>query len=234
MYKGLYDKFSNWFRGGNIWLYSDPHFSDEEMKYIRKNYIGDDEQIKRINSRVGKNDTIIFLGDIGNIDCIKKIRGYKVLIMGNHDKGATNYQKVVEFLPPVCPNCGGEVDYDSYTAHNCGMEYAWCEKCGTVKPIDRMEDNHLFDEVYEGPVFINDKIVLSHVPFDSFAFNIHGHKHDLPYKYDDKHLNMCAEAIDYLPVSLITLLKNGVASKIDSLNRTAIDRATEKKYNLSK
>lgn len=186
MYKGLYDKFKDWFRGGNIWLYSDNHFCDEEMKYIRKNYIGDEEQIKNINSKVGKNDTIIFLGDIGNIECIKKIRGYKILIMGNHDKGATNYTNV-------------------------------------------------FNEVYEGPVFINDKIVLSHEPINlPYAFNIHGHTHSLPYKYDENHLNVCAEAIDYMPISLISLLKQGVASKVEDIHRITIDNATIKKLNKSK
>lgn len=93
MYKAVYDQFKHWYHDnrGSIWLYSDPHFNDEEMQYLRKNYIGDDEQIKRINSKVGKYDTIIFLGDIGDLNCIKKIRGYKVLIMGNHDQGATNF-----------------------------------------------------------------------------------------------------------------------------------------------
>lgn len=235
MYKGLYDKFKDWFRGGNIWLYSDTHFRDEEMKYIRKNYIGDEEQIKNINSKVGKNDTIIFLGDVGDVECVKKIRGYKILIMGNHDKGATNYKRKVKYLPSICPNCKGEVDYDFETAHNCGMEYAWCKKCGTVKPIDREEDNKLFDEVYEGPLFINDKIILSHEPVNlPYAFNIHGHTHSLPYKYDESHLNVCAEAIDYIPISLISLLKQGVASKIDDIHRITIDNATIKKLNKSK
>lgn len=93
MIKGLYDSFAKrWYRpGGTIWFYSDPHFSDEEMVHLRKNYIGDEEQVKAINKKVGKNDTIIFLGDIGNVEWIKKIRGYKVLIMGNHDAGASNY-----------------------------------------------------------------------------------------------------------------------------------------------
>lgn len=93
MIKGLYDSFAKrWYRpGGTIWLYSDPHFSDEEMVHLRKNYIGDEEQVKAINKKVGKNDTIIFLGDIGNVEWIKKVRGYKVLIMGNHDAGASNY-----------------------------------------------------------------------------------------------------------------------------------------------
>lgn len=93
MYKGLYDSFAaRWYHGGSVWFYSDPHFADEEMKHLRKNYIGDEEQVKRINSQIGKNDTIIFLGDIGDVTFIKKIRGYKVLIKGNHDAGATNYK----------------------------------------------------------------------------------------------------------------------------------------------
>ena len=93
MYKHLYDSFSHWYRGGSIYFYSDPHFNDDEMKYLRKNYIGDDEQVKAINRKIGKKDTIVFLGDIGCIDFIRKIRGYKVLIMGNHDSGASNYKR---------------------------------------------------------------------------------------------------------------------------------------------
>ena len=186
MNKSLYDIFSHWYRGGNIWLYSDPHFGDEEMQYIRKDYIGDDEQVTRINKKVGKLDTIIFLGDIGDTECIKKIRGYKVLIMGNHDKGATTYKNV-------------------------------------------------FDEVYEGPLMINDKIMLSHEPLSlpPCFFNIHGHDHSgqtiLP-----NHLNVCAEWIYYTPISLISLLKMGAFSKVDNVHRITIDKATEKKQNNSK
>ena len=91
-YASIYDNFQHWFEGGSVYVYSDPHFSDEEMKYIRRNYIGDDEQIERINKVVHKNDTIIFLGDIGNENLIKKIKGRKILIMGNHDKGKTAYK----------------------------------------------------------------------------------------------------------------------------------------------
>jgi calcineurin-like phosphoesterase family protein len=63
------------------------------MKTYRKNYIDDDEQIKRINSKVGKKDTIIFLGDIGDATQITRVRGYKVLICGNHDKGRQYYEQ---------------------------------------------------------------------------------------------------------------------------------------------
>lgn len=92
MDKWLYEKFSDWFHGGTIYFYSDPHFSDEEMKYLRKDYIGDEEQIKRINSRVGKKDTLVILGDVGDKEWVRKLKGYKVLVMGNHDAGATTYK----------------------------------------------------------------------------------------------------------------------------------------------
>ena len=90
--KGLYKIFADkWIHNGSVYFYSDPHFADDEMKYLRKNYIGDDAQVAAINKVIGKHDTIIFLGDIGDVEIIKRIRGYKVLVMGNHDKGATNY-----------------------------------------------------------------------------------------------------------------------------------------------
>lgn len=96
MYKHLYDCFSHWYHGGTIYFYSDPHFADDEMKYLRKNYIGDEEQIKRIHACVGKNDTLIILGDVGDKEWLKKLRGYKVLILGNHDAGASTYKDYVD------------------------------------------------------------------------------------------------------------------------------------------
>ena len=199
MYKGLYDKFKNWFHGGQVYFYADPHFGDEDMKEIRKNYITDEEQIKRINSKVSKNDTIVILGDIGNIDWVKKIRGYKVLIQGNHDVGATKYERVV-------------------------LE-VWDEE----KEKFIVKDNHLFDEVYEGCLLISDKIILSHEPvrFD-YAFNIHGHVHD-GKNLGKRYLNVCAENIDYTPVCLKDLIKDGTFKNIPDIHRETIDTATKKK-----
>lgn len=182
MYKGLYNIFKHWYHGGAIYIYSDPHFADEEMKYIRKNYIGDAEQIKRIKSKVGKNDTIIFLGDIGDVSLIKQIRGYKVLIKGNHDLGDTIY--------------------DEY-----------------------------FDEVYRGILTISDKVVLSHEPIEGlqpYLYNIHGHDHANSY-CGERHMNVCAEHIDYTPVRLDAILTGGKLKDIESIHRFTIDKATERK-----
>ena len=180
MIKGLYNSFAErWYRGGSVWFYSDPHFGDEEMKHLRKNYISDDEQVKRINSKLGKNDTIIFLGDIGDTSFMKKIKGYKVLVMGNHDAGRSNYEP-------------------------------------------------FFNEIYEGILIIGPKIVLSHEPIDMrFCFNIHGHDHSGCLK-DKNHLNVCAEHIDYTPISLTKLIKEGRFKDIEDIHRITIDKQAAK------
>lgn len=176
MEKHLYNIFAQrWYRGGSIYFYSDPHFSDEEMNEYRN--ITDEEQVKKINSRVHKNDTLIILGDIGNIEYIKKLNGYKVLVMGNHEKGVSNY---IGF----------------------------------------------FEEVYEGALMISNKIILSHEPIRDlppFLFNIHGHDHAKSFR-DEFHLNLCAENIDFTPVSLKEIVNTGKLKNIADIHRLAIDR----------
>ena len=218
MLKNLYEIFAEkWYRGGTIWIYSDPHFKDTEMVHLRKNYIGDDEQVKRINKVVGKNDTIIFLGDICDLSFVKKIHGYKVLIMGNHEKGATNYKRV---------------QYKINKEDTCSVEWYEQNKDNIFRVKDEYYfDNHLFDEVYEGPLMVNDRLILSHEPIETlpkYMFNIHGHDHSGWFK-SDHHLNMCAEHINYTPVNLIDLIKHGLLKNVDSIHRITIDTATEKK-----
>lgn len=211
----LYDKFDHWQNDGNIWIYSDPHFADEEMKWLRANYIGDDEQVKSINSKVGKYDTLIILGDVGDISFVKKLRGYKVLVMGNHDNGASNYKRIEEFFPIV--EAEGKDIGPARKVNMLGMDFYY-------------KDNGLFDEVYEGPLFISEKILLSHEPIDiPFALNIHGHDHSNWHKEDINHYNVCAEHINYTPISLSTIVKSGVLKQIDSIHRMTIDNAIDRK-----
>ena len=230
MFKNLYDNFAHWFHDGRgtVYFYSDPHFNDPEMVHLRKNYIGDEEQIKRINSKIGKYDTLVVLGDVGDIEWVRKIRGYKVLVMGNHDKGATKYKR------QKCSFTYREEEYTkeelfdavrkSFPHYNISIKLEKYDFTGG-KEFWRVEcDNGLFDEVYEGALMIAPNIILSHEPVEfPFARNIHGHTHG---KWDA--FNMCAEFIDYTPVPLSYFVKWGFKD-IPDIHREAIDKAIDRK-----
>ena len=214
MYKGLYDSFKHWFHNdrGGVYLYSDPHFNDDEMKYLRTNYIGDEEQVKRINSKIGKYDTLVILGDVGDIEYVKKLRGYKVLIMGNHDAGASKYKRIIT---------------QDDTQTRVGQD-KMSKQLFVYNPT--IVDNHLFDEVYEGALFISEKIVLSHEPINfPFALNIHGHDHSNWFNSDNLHLNVCAEHINYTPFSLKEIIESGKLKNIETIHRATINEATARR-----
>lgn len=102
----LYPAFKHWIpANGSIWFYSDPHFGDEECACFRKQFVCatdnveafDNFQIASINKTCGKNDTLVILGDVGNIECVKKLKAKKkILILGNHDRGASYYADVFD------------------------------------------------------------------------------------------------------------------------------------------
>ena len=229
MYKNLYDQFAHWFHDGKgtVYFYSDPHFNDDEMKYLRKNYIGDDEQVRRINSKIGKYDTLVILGDVGDIEWIRKIRGYKVLVMGNHDMGATKYkrQQHLEFYDAreYTKETAFTDAKTKYKNWNIQMEYDQ----GILYPMHIAHcDNGLFDEVYEGALMIAPNIILSHEPVEfPYAKNIAGHDH--ANKYNGT-INVCAEHIDYTPVPLKWLVEQGML-KAPDIHRETIDGAIERK-----
>jgi calcineurin-like phosphoesterase family protein len=93
---GMYELFNERWCKQTIWLISDTHFGDEDLRAGMPNRISDDDLVKLINSKVGRKDTIIHLGDVGDVEYIKKLRGYKILIMGNHDTGKTNYEGIFD------------------------------------------------------------------------------------------------------------------------------------------
>lgn len=183
---GLYKMFDHWHKEGTLYIYSDPHFDDMDLAAGLSNRPSAEEQVKMINSKVGKKDTIIFLGDIGNVEWVRKIRGYKILIMGNHDAGRTNYEPV-------------------------------------------------FNEIFEGPVMLGEKLILSHEPVDvPWAFNIHGHDHAGAKRKN--HLNVCADVIGYTPVNMNQFMKSGALAHVETIHRQTIDiadaRAKKRGYKL--
>lgn len=84
-----------------------------------------------------------------------------------------------------------------------------------------------FDELYDGPVFISDKILLSHEPINlPFCYNIHGHCHSGAAS-DERHLNVAANIVGYKPVSLGVIIKSGVLKDIPTIHRLAIDKTAK-------
>lgn len=178
----LYDCFNHLQQNGVIWVYGDTHFDDEDCKLMDSNWPSPEGQIKLINSKVGKKDTFVLLGDVGNLDWVNKIKGYKVLVCGNHDRGYTNYLKTNE--------------------------------------------NNLFDEVYEGPLFISNKILLSHEPVKlDFGLNIHGHEHSNHNVYLQEEnrasVNVCSNVVGFLPLRLDDIFSK---VKVEDIHRITIDK----------
>lgn len=84
-----------------------------------------------------------------------------------------------------------------------------------------------FDEVYEGPLMIAEKILLSHEPVAiDWALNIHGHCHGHYNVGDRFHYNVCCDVQEFSPVNLGNLIKEGILKDIISLHRQTIDTAS--------
>ena len=232
----LYDIFKKWSAKGSVYIISDLHFGDAESFEFRKannklpkniNSIKalDEYLIKTINSIVSKNDTLICLGDVGNIECVKKLKaGYKVLLTGNHDRGADYYKRVAVDITNL------KVDLAKSVKLPAELFMGGDELNKHV-----IYDNKLFDEVYTGPLMISDKIILSHepiIPCPEYLVNLHGHTHDKPFIYtiDGKtYHNFCAEAINYKPCSLSEMIKHGLLSSVDDIHRVTVDKAVTRK-----
>lgn len=114
--------------------------------------------IENWNKKATNDDKIVYvIGDVGKKEAIEeifpKLRGRKILIMGNHDTHAKSF-------------------YKKY-----------------------------FEEVYNHPVFVSSRIVLSHIPTptEPGVINLHGHTHHVFLK-SDRHFNLCPEHHDYTPI----------------------------------
>ena len=224
MLNGIYQAFQHWGEQ-TVWIYSDPHFGDKDLDNGICDRPSTEEQIASINACAGRKDTLIILGDIGDIEAVRKLRaGRKILIMGNHDAGRTNYEK--KFASEVFES--KEIAMEEMAKKYPGWSVNMClGKAGWIAHAE----NHLFDEVYEGALIIGEKIILSHEPINgiSWAMNIHGHVHDKRHKNDKYHFNVCSDVIGYKPINFNQWLKQGHLSKIETIHRETIDKATERK-----
>ena len=226
---GLYKTFDHWHQEGTLWIISDTHFGDADIRHGFPDRPADNELVKRINSYVGRKDTLIMLGDVGDISYVKQLRAkYKILIMGNHDCGRTNYERqvitqlfskdlytkeqVLDLMKTMYPNC----------------RYSIEERKQLDSFFEVSADNMLFDEVYEGALIIGEKFILSHEPVElPWALNFHGHDHQGGFHKNS--VNCCCDVIDYKPINMNQIMKQGLAAQIDTIHRETIDKATKRK-----
>ena len=235
----LYPAFKHWMpENGNVWFYSDPHFGDKENWLLRKQFVHDINnieafdslQIATINKTCGKNDTLVILGDVGDIEYVRKLKAKKkILILGNHDQGVTNYKR--------------QIITDQFHIFNTTREGAikemkerfpnWkitAESLEWGRFTKVTADNGLFDEVYEGALMITPNIILSHEPIEFlYAVNIHGHDHSNRGFKDGLHINCCAEHINLTPICLSHIVKSGLLKNTIDIHREAIEKAKDHK-----
>ena len=221
MINSLYDKFKHWSDSGSVYIISDTHFDDPDSILMDPSWPSAEEQINILKKTIHKNDTLIHLGDVGNIEWIKKLNCYKVLIMGNHDAGKSRYLRKEEYTRHLTLEGAMELKkqhkIDTFT-----------NICGELVGI---KDNKLFDEVYEGPLMISEKILLSHEPILGldWCMNIHGHDHNntpIPYP----HINLASNVCNYTPLNLGKFTQDGGLKEITTIHRQTIDKAIERKY----
>lgn len=242
----LYEPFEKWYHGGTIWLIGDTHFQKDKEMEKAFGWLSAEERLETINKYVTKNDTFVLLGDVGDrLDLIKNIKAdYKVLIKGNHDNGNANYKRRIM----ECGVCNSEQEAKDIirngNIHTLSI--------GNVKP-DSYEkrvsisgneffvfktDNHLFDEIYDGPLFISSKIVLSHERCElPFALNIHGHEHCGVYAIEKQYvmedgthtsylINLASDVVDFVPMRLDKIIEQFPLNRIKSIHDIAIETAT--------
>lgn len=106
-----------------------------------------------------------------------------------------------------------------------------CYKVLIMGNHDSGQTRWWFDEVYTGPLWISQKLVLSHEPLitqtwetaQTIAFNIHGHDHNDTKR--DFHLNLAQNVYGYIPLNLNQFIKSGELKKINDIHRATIDNA---------
>lgn len=235
MIAGLYKIFDHWHQEGTLFIYSDPHFNDSELETGIHNRPSATEIVQRINAKCGRKDTLICLGDVGDVEYVKLLRAKrKILICGNHDAGRTNYERQKWSMKFDKDKSQRDEALLEMQRLYPGCRYTISEGCQFHSPFEYWEvvaDNMLFDEVYEGPLMVGEKLILSHEPIDvPWAFNIHGHTHSGPIRQDKYHFNVCSDVIGYVPINMNQWMKQGYLSHIESIHRTTIDFATERKH----
>lgn len=241
MLPGVYDYFQGMFQDcADLWVVSDTHFGDEELRVGIPQRPIDDELVKRINAKCGKQSALIHLGDVGDLTYVKKLRAkVKVLIMGNHDKSAESYKRKTvtrvfdqDIFSKEQAIAAAKVEYPDYdvvsalAGHQLHAPFTYWYI---------IMDNKLFDFVFTGPILLGEKLMLSHEPLMGidWAVNVHGHDHAGRMTGPGRK-NVCLDVTGYEPFHLQAALKTGLLANTKTVHRQTIDKATEKKRKRAK
>jgi len=216
MIKTLYEQFRPWSLFGSVYIISDPHFMDYDMNWrIRDvptfmNLPEDEESVARtiayhivdtINSVCHQNDTLIVLGDIGDVEWMTKLKaGHRVLIAGNHDVGMSKYK-----------NRSGKHYFDE--VYN--------------GPLFIAKNILLSHEPINGP-WVN---YHGHKHRVDYPYYRSHHEYDLVFEldYDWLGINCVCESNAFYPINLKKSIEEGGFSKFNDIHRITIDKASKNK-----
>ena len=103
MIDSLYAPFQHWSEKNAIWIISDLHLGeDKDLRIAYPRRPEPEIIIKNINQKVGKNGTLIICGDAGLPEYVSQLKGYKILIKGNHEPGLANFKNVFDEVYEGC------------------------------------------------------------------------------------------------------------------------------------
>lgn len=218
----------------NVYIISDLHFSDKDMSDFF-NHPSAEEKVKMINSTVSRQDCLICLGDLGDYHWIKDIRAKtKICILGNHDTGAKKYKR--NFYRKVYDADlysldGAQEDFKKiYLSKYWNISYyeGWDACHAPFHYYIFTADNKMFDYVFQGPLIIGEKVILSHehiiVPG---MYNLHGHHHSPDWQDTSERMCLCMEKINFTPLNLKKLLTDGRLKNIKTIHELTIEKAKE-------
>lgn len=178
----------------NIYFTSDNHFCHENViRFCNRPFESVEDMnngmIRRWNSTVGKDDTVIVVGDFcfGNsaerYNILQHLNGTKILVQGNHDKGKQcpkGFDLMVRELT---------IDIAGYpvTVKHYPLRWPWYRRIPT--------------KIYRKLRRIPNPRYLDRMPVDRGQYHIHGHTHSKD-KYNGNQIHVGVDAWDYRPVAI--------------------------------
>lgn len=187
-----------------IWFTSDLHFCHTNIiKHAERPFKSTEEMnevlIQRWNEKVAEEDYVYILGDLSwaakgkTLPLVKRLKGNKILIKGNHDNLTKTAYKDMEFLA-VFDSCsyslyGKKVNLSHYPYYPNYLEigYVWIKE--TIKRMLGIRLAHA------------QRKTLKKRLKDDGRWLLHGHVH-AAWKVKRNMINVGVDVNDFYPVSL--------------------------------